>query len=64
MTYTICFSYIYIYISNWGGHDRMVVGFTTTYAIYNKFLSPLMWGVRIPLMLRCTRYNLVGAELG
>ena len=53
-----------MYISNWGGHDRMVVEFTTTYAIYNKFLSPLMWGVRIPLMVRCTRYNLVGAELG
>ena len=36
---------------------RMVVGFTTTCA--NRCLSPLMLRVRIPLMVRCTRYNIM-----
>jgi hypothetical protein len=51
-------TYIHIqartWISNivyWGrhGHDRMVVGFTTTYLV-NQCLSPLKLWVRIPLM--------------
>jgi hypothetical protein len=34
------------------GRDRMVDGFTTTYAI--SFLSPLMWWVQISIRARCT----------
>jgi hypothetical protein len=37
------------------GHDRMVVGFTTTYAIS---LSPLKLWLQIPLTVRCTQYTL------
>ena len=36
---------------------RMVVWFTTTCA--NRCLSPLMLRIRIPLMARCTRYNIM-----
>jgi len=38
-------------------HDRMVVGFTTTYAY--RCLSPEMLWVRISFMARCTRYNIM-----
>ena len=34
------------------GRDRMVDGFTTTYAI--SFLSPLIWWVQISIRARCT----------
>jgi len=39
------------------GRDRMVVGFTSTYA--NQCLSPLTLWVRTPFMARCTRYNIM-----
>jgi hypothetical protein len=35
------------------GRDRMVVGFTTTYAI-GAYISPLMLWVRLSLRVRCT----------
>ena len=38
------------------GHDCMVVGFTTTYAISAYHHWKLC--VEIPLMARCTRYNI------
>ena len=37
------------------GSDRMVVGFITTYAISAYHY----WKVRIPVMVRCTRYNIM-----
>jgi hypothetical protein len=39
-------------------HDRMVFAFKTTY-ICNQCLSPLKLWVRILLMARCTRYNIM-----
>jgi len=47
-----------MYITKWGerhGRDCKVVGFT--YVI--KYLSPLTLWVRIPLMARCTRNNIM-----
>ena len=41
-------------------HDRMVIGFTTTYAIC---LSPLKLWIQIHLMVRCTRYLIILAIL-
>ena len=43
-------------IYSWGrcGRDRMEVGFTTTYALCNQCLSPLMLWVRISIRWRCT----------
>ena len=43
-----------------GGHDCMVVGFTTN---CNYFLSPLKLWVRIPLIARCTWYNIMWLSL-
>ena len=44
----------FIYIRDRRGHDRMVVGFTTTYALTTMCLSPLMLWVRITIRARCT----------
>ena len=44
------------YLRGHRGHDRMVVGFTTTYRC-NQCLSPLKLWVRTSFMARCTRYN-------
>jgi hypothetical protein len=44
-------SFYYIILRGRRGHDRMVVRFTTTYAIC---LSPLMLWVRISIRARCT----------
>ena len=38
------------------GRIRMVVGFTATYAISAYHLT---LRIRIPLMVRCTRYNII-----
>jgi hypothetical protein len=40
------------------GSDRMVVRFTSIW-LCNKCLSPLKMWVRIPLMVRCARYNII-----
>ena len=36
-----------------------IVGFTTTCRLYNQYQSPLKLWVWIPLMARCTRYNIM-----
>jgi len=38
--------------------DRMVVGYTTTYVCHQS-ISPLKLWVWIPLMERCTQYNIM-----
>ena len=38
------------------GHDRKLVGF-------NQYLSPLKLWIRIPLMSRCTQYNIMWSSL-
>ena len=54
----------FVYNRGSRGCDRMVVGFTTTFiAICNQCLSPLMLWVLIPLMVRCTRYNIMWYSL-
>jgi hypothetical protein len=50
---------VFVPISIRRGRDRMVVGFTTTCAISAYRLSPLKLWIQIPLMVRCTRYNIM-----
>ena len=40
------------------GHDRMVVGFTTT-CVISAFHHPLKLWVRTLFIVRCTRYNIM-----
>ena len=54
--------YNYLPVAVVRGRDRMVVGFSTTYAI--SAISPLTLWVRIPFMARCTQYNIMWWSLG
>jgi len=54
----------YVILQNSGGRrvrHRMVVGFTCD--LCNQCLSPLKLWFRIPLMARCTRYNIMWSSL-
>jgi hypothetical protein len=56
-SYGLVYHYIYDCFRGRCGHDRMVVRFTLF--LCNQWLSPLTLWVGIPLMPRCTWYNIM-----